>query len=105
VDLLVEAFLRARESEPGLHLLLAGGGPLSLIEDRVSGRLCEPDAQDVAGALVELVRSPLLRRRLASSGRAAALARTWDGALARLADGYERLLARPEALEETGRAA
>jgi glycosyltransferase involved in cell wall biosynthesis/predicted metal-dependent phosphoesterase TrpH len=158
VDLMLEAFLRAREVVPGLRLVLAGGGPeegrvrsllgdaatfsgwleggelarayagadiflfpsatdtfgqvvleaqasgvpvialarggpLSLIEDRVSGLLCEPNAEDVAGALLELVRSPLLRTRLAAAGLAAARARTWERALARLADGYERLLA------------
>jgi glycosyltransferase involved in cell wall biosynthesis len=71
---------------------IARGGPLSLIEHRVSGLLCEPNAGDVADALVELARSPLLCTRLSAAGLAAARARTWEGALSRLAEGYELLL-------------
>ena len=36
VDLLADAFLRAREADPRLHLLLAGGGPE---EEELRGRL------------------------------------------------------------------
>jgi glycosyltransferase involved in cell wall biosynthesis/predicted metal-dependent phosphoesterase TrpH len=156
-DLLTEAFLLARESEPSLHLVLAGGGPeqervrerlgehasflgwlegeelartyasadifvfpsatdtfgqvileaqasgvptialarggpLSLIENRVSGLLCEPDAREVANALLELASSPLLRENLALSALRSARTRTWEQTLRRLADGYERAL-------------
>jgi glycosyltransferase involved in cell wall biosynthesis/predicted metal-dependent phosphoesterase TrpH len=38
IDLLVDSFLAAREREPNLHLLLAGGGPE---QERVAGRLGE----------------------------------------------------------------
>jgi glycosyltransferase involved in cell wall biosynthesis len=157
VDLLAEAFTRAYERDPRLHLLLAGdgpereqlaerlgaratflgwlegahlaaayasadmfvfpsatdtfgqvvleaqasgvpvvavaaGGPLSLIEDRVTGLLCAPDPQAVADALLELARAPLLRERLAGAAVKAARARTWDQALGRLAAGYRKAL-------------
>jgi len=76
-------------------LALARGGPLSLIEHRVSGLLCEPDAALLAAALLELARSPLLREHLASGGLRAVRTRTWERTLQRLADGYERALAAP----------
>ena len=156
-DLLADAFLRAREGNPRLHLLLAGGGPeqehlrdrvgdaatflgwlqgvelarayasadiflfpsrtdtfgqvileaqasglavvavaeggpRSLIEDRVSGLLCEPDAAALAQAVLELADSPLLRERLARAGLASIRERTWERALDRLAAGYRRAL-------------
>jgi len=71
---------------------LARGGPLSLIEDRVSGLLCEPDAELLADAVLELAGSPLLRERLAGAGLRAARQRTWEHALELLADGYSRAL-------------
>jgi glycosyltransferase involved in cell wall biosynthesis/predicted metal-dependent phosphoesterase TrpH len=71
---------------------VARGGPLSLIEDRVSGLLCEPDAGRLADAVVELSGSPLLRERLAGAGLRAARERTWEHALELLADGYSRAL-------------
>jgi glycosyltransferase involved in cell wall biosynthesis len=157
VDLLVEAFLAARERDPRLHLVLAGGGPeqervgeqlgehasflgwlqgedlakayasadmflfpsatdtfgqvileaqasglpvialaqggpVSLIEHGVSGLLCDTDAQRLADAVLELAGAPLLRERLAAAGLRAVRARTWERALERLADGYQRAL-------------
>ena len=132
VDLLADAFLRARRSEPRLHLLLAGGGPeegelrerlgedasflgwlegedlagdasadiflfcsrtdtygqvvleagasglpvmavaeggpATLVENNHTGLLCQADADHLAGALLRLAASPLLRRRLGTSG-------------------------------------
>ena len=130
VDLLAESFLSARERDPRLHLLLAGGGPeeemlrvrlgdtrpssagstasssphayasadvflfcsrtdtygqviveaqasglpvvavaeggpLSLIRDRQTGWLCEPDPEALAAAVAQLAASPFLRERLA----------------------------------------
>jgi glycosyltransferase involved in cell wall biosynthesis/predicted metal-dependent phosphoesterase TrpH len=159
VELLADAFLQAREQEPRLHLVLAGGGPeqelvrehlgehasflgwlegdqlartyasadifvfpsatdtfgqvileaqasglptlavarggpLSLIEDRVSGLLCEPDARCLAQALLELARSPLLCAHLAGGALRSARQRTWEHTLQRLADGYQRSLTR-----------
>jgi glycosyltransferase involved in cell wall biosynthesis/predicted metal-dependent phosphoesterase TrpH len=71
---------------------VARGGPLSLIEHRVSGLLCEPDAERLADAVVELASAPLLRERLAGAGLRAARERTWERALELLADGYSQAL-------------
>jgi glycosyltransferase involved in cell wall biosynthesis len=162
VELLAEAFLSAREREPRLHLLLAGGGPeqerlqerlgeaasflgwlegdelprayanadiflfpsatdtfgqvileaqasglpviavaeggpVSLVEDRVTGLLCDADAQALGRAILELAASPLLREHLSRGALRAVRLRTWERTLERLADGYRRALARHHA--------
>jgi glycosyltransferase involved in cell wall biosynthesis/predicted metal-dependent phosphoesterase TrpH len=71
---------------------VARGGPLSLIEDRVSGLLCEPDAERLAEAVLELTDSPLLRAQLSRAALRAVRMRTWEHTLGRLADGYQRAL-------------
>jgi glycosyltransferase involved in cell wall biosynthesis/predicted metal-dependent phosphoesterase TrpH len=71
---------------------VARGGPLSLIEDRVSGLLCEPHTDALADAVLELAGSPLLRERLAGAALRAARTRTWEQALTLLAHGYDRAL-------------
>jgi glycosyltransferase involved in cell wall biosynthesis len=68
------------------------GGPAWLIEDRRSGLLREPDADALAGGVLELAVAPLLRERIARAGIASARARTWQAAMARLAAGYDRAL-------------
>jgi glycosyltransferase involved in cell wall biosynthesis len=68
------------------------GGPAGLIENRTSGLLCEPDTDALAGAILELAASPLLRRKLARAGLTSARARTWEAAMGRLAEGYDRAL-------------
>ena len=73
-------------------IAVAEGGPLSLIEHRVSGLLCAPDARALADAVLELAASPNLRERLARGGLAAVRERTWERALQRLGDGYRKLL-------------
>ena len=78
---------------------VAEGGPLSLIEDRVSGLLCVPEARALADAVLELAASPALRDRLASGGLQAVRERTWERALARLGDGYRRALGAGERAE------
>ncbi|HET6997533.1 MAG TPA: glycosyltransferase [Solirubrobacterales bacterium] len=158
VDLLAETFLRARRSDPRLHLLLAGGGPeeaelrarlgehatflgwlggedlarayasadvflfcsstdtygqvileaaasglpvvavaeggpAALIENRHTGLLCRPDADHLAGALLQLTSSTLLRQRLGTAAAQAARDRSWERALEQLANGYQRALA------------
>jgi glycosyltransferase involved in cell wall biosynthesis/predicted metal-dependent phosphoesterase TrpH len=158
VDLLADSFLAARERDPRLHLLLAGGGPeehrlrerlggaatfmgwlggedlavtyasadlllfcsqtdtfgqvlleaqasglpvvavaaggpAELIASGRSGLLCPPDAETIGAAVAELASAGPARRRLASGGLAAVHERTWDAALARLADGWRRALA------------
>jgi glycosyltransferase involved in cell wall biosynthesis/predicted metal-dependent phosphoesterase TrpH len=164
-ELLAESFLRARERDPRLHLLLAGGGPeeallrerlgehatflgwldrdelarayasadvflfcsrtdtygqviaeaqasglpvvavaeggpLSLIRDRQTGWLCEPDPSELAAAVAQLAASPFLRDRVARAALADVQGRTWEAALAQLAAGYERSLSRARSKPE-----
>jgi glycosyltransferase involved in cell wall biosynthesis/predicted metal-dependent phosphoesterase TrpH len=170
VELLADAFLAARERDPRLHLLLAGGGPeqerlasrlgasasflgwlqgedlaqayadadlflfpsstdtfgqvileaqasglpvvavaeggpLSLIEEGVTGLLRAPDAPSLADAIVELAASPLRRQALAAAALRAVRARTWERALTLLAGGYESALGRDEEAGGARRAA
>jgi len=157
VDLLAEAFLRAHEADPRLHLLLAGGGPeeaelrqrlgdratflgwlsgedlprayasadaflfcsstdtygqvileaaasglpivavaeggpAALVENRHTGLLCRPDADHLAGTLLQLASSPRLRRQLGEAGARAARERSWERSMSQLAAGYRRAL-------------
>jgi glycosyltransferase involved in cell wall biosynthesis/predicted metal-dependent phosphoesterase TrpH len=99
-DTFGQVILEAQAS--GLPVVaVAAGGPLSLVEHRASGLLCEPDAGQLADAVVELARSPLLREHLARGGLRAVRGRTWERALERLAEGYRRALggAREEATQ------
>jgi glycosyltransferase involved in cell wall biosynthesis/predicted metal-dependent phosphoesterase TrpH len=73
---------------------VAEGGPLSLIRDRHSGWLCEPDAGELAAAVAQLAASPFLRERLSRQGLDEVRGRTWEAAFAQLASGYDRALAR-----------
>jgi glycosyltransferase involved in cell wall biosynthesis/predicted metal-dependent phosphoesterase TrpH len=84
-------------------IALARGGPLSLIEDRVSGLLCEADAERLADAVLELAASPLLRQHLARGALRTVRLRTWERTLQRLADGYQRALAGRRALAHDAR--
>jgi glycosyltransferase involved in cell wall biosynthesis/predicted metal-dependent phosphoesterase TrpH len=90
-DTFGQVILEAQAS--GLAVVaVAAGGPLSLIENRVNGLLCDPDAQALAGALLELADSPRLRERLAGAGLATVRERTWEQALERLGAGYRHAL-------------
>jgi glycosyltransferase involved in cell wall biosynthesis/predicted metal-dependent phosphoesterase TrpH len=90
-DTFGQVILEAQAS--GLPVIaVAEGGPLSLIEDRVTGLLCEADAHALAGAVLELAGSPLLRERLSRAGLSAVRSRTWERALERLGEGYRRVL-------------
>jgi glycosyltransferase involved in cell wall biosynthesis/predicted metal-dependent phosphoesterase TrpH len=99
-DTFGQVILEAQAS--GLPVVaVAEGGPLSLIEDRVSGLLCAPDAHVLAGAVLELASSPLLRERLSRAGLATVRSRTWERALERLGEGYRRVLS-PEGVARAG---
>ena len=72
---------------------VAQGGPLSLIDDGETGLLCAADPGALAGAIHQIVDSPLLAERLRRAALTAWLAgRSWDAALGRLANGYSRAL-------------
>jgi glycosyltransferase involved in cell wall biosynthesis/predicted metal-dependent phosphoesterase TrpH len=71
---------------------VAEGGPASLVENRHTGMLCRPDADHIAGTVLQLAASPLLRRHLGASAVRAARARSWERALEQLAAGYRRTL-------------
>jgi len=86
---------------------VAEGGPASLIENRHTGLLCGPDADHLAGAVLQLAASPLLRRHLGACAARAAAGRSWERALAQLADGYRRAIdaSLPTARQAPARAA
>ncbi len=95
-DTFGQVLLEAQAS--GLPVVaVAEGGPLSLIEDGVTGLLREPWAGALAEAVCDLAAQPLLRERLARSALSAVRERTWDRALGRLADGYRAALGATEA--------
>ena len=83
---------------------VAAGGPLSLIDNGVSGLLCPPDAGALADAVLRLAGSQRLREQLARAGLAAARQRTWEQALERLGEGYRRVLSASDAGEHAGAA-
>jgi glycosyltransferase involved in cell wall biosynthesis/predicted metal-dependent phosphoesterase TrpH len=71
---------------------VAVGGPAALVENRHTGMLCRPDADHIAGSVLQLASSPLLRRHLGASAARAARSRSWERALEQLAAGYARAL-------------
>jgi glycosyltransferase involved in cell wall biosynthesis/predicted metal-dependent phosphoesterase TrpH len=102
-DTFGQVILEAQAS--GLPVIaVAEGGPLSLIEDRVTGLLCRADAPALAGALLELAGSPLLRGTLSRTALSSVRERTWERALSRLGEGYRRVLS-PGAADLSARAA
>jgi glycosyltransferase involved in cell wall biosynthesis/predicted metal-dependent phosphoesterase TrpH len=76
---------------------VAEGGPAALVENRHTGILCRPDADHLAGAVLQLASSPVLRRRLGEAAVRTAGARSWERALGQLASGYRRALGEPAA--------
>jgi len=91
-DTFGQVILEAQAS--GLPVVaVAKGGPLTLVDDGVSGLLRDADSEQLADGLLELADSPALRDRLARGGSSAARERTWEGALERLGAGYRRALA------------
>jgi glycosyltransferase involved in cell wall biosynthesis/predicted metal-dependent phosphoesterase TrpH len=82
----------------GLPVVAVGeGGPAALIENRHTGILCQPDADHLAGAVLQLTASPALRRRLGEAARSVAATRSWERAMEQLANGYRKALAEPAA--------
>jgi glycosyltransferase involved in cell wall biosynthesis/predicted metal-dependent phosphoesterase TrpH len=71
---------------------VAEGGPASLVENRHTGMLCQADADHIAGTVLQLAASPLLRRHLGSSAARAVQERSWERAMEQLAGGYRRVL-------------
>jgi glycosyltransferase involved in cell wall biosynthesis/predicted metal-dependent phosphoesterase TrpH len=67
------------------------GGPSSIVLDGETGRLCDPDPGMLAAAILQLADSPAWRAKLGRQAMEAAQARTWEAAMAQLADGYDRL--------------
>jgi glycosyltransferase involved in cell wall biosynthesis/predicted metal-dependent phosphoesterase TrpH len=71
---------------------VAEGGPAALIENRHTGLLCRPDADHLAGTLLQLASSPDLRRQLGTAAARAARERSWERSMGQLAAGYRRAL-------------
>ncbi len=79
---------------------VAEGGPASLVENRHTGMLCQADADHIAGTVLQLAASPLLRRHLGACAVRAAGTRSWERAMEQLAGGYRRALGAELALEQ-----
>ena len=71
---------------------VAEGGPASIVVDGETGRLCDPNPDMLAAAIGQLADAPAWRAKLGGQGLAAARARTWEAAMAQLAEGYAAVL-------------
>jgi glycosyltransferase involved in cell wall biosynthesis/predicted metal-dependent phosphoesterase TrpH len=71
---------------------VAEGGPLSLIDDGVTGLLRPADPGALAEAVLTLVRAAGLRERIAQAALAAVRPRTWERTLQLLGEGYAQAL-------------
>ena len=71
---------------------VAEGGPATLVENRHTGLLCRPDPDHLAGSLLQLASSPLLRQRLGTAAAHAARERSWERSMEQLAAGYRQSL-------------
>jgi len=103
-DTFGQVLLEAQAS--GLPVIAVGeGGPTSIVNDGLTGRLCTADTATLAAAVNELADQPQQRERLARTALEAVAERTWERSLQRLADGYRRALDPVEALGDAVRAA
>jgi glycosyltransferase involved in cell wall biosynthesis/predicted metal-dependent phosphoesterase TrpH len=73
-------------------IAIAEGGPAALVENRHTGLLCRPDADHIAGSILQVAASPELRAKLGSAGVCAARARSWERSMSQLAAGYRLAL-------------
>jgi glycosyltransferase involved in cell wall biosynthesis len=73
---------------------VAEGGPTSLIRDRQTGWLCEPNPEAIAAGVAQLAASPFLCERISRMALAEVRGRTWEAALDQLAAGYEHAFIR-----------
>jgi glycosyltransferase involved in cell wall biosynthesis/predicted metal-dependent phosphoesterase TrpH len=90
-DTFGQVILEAQAS--GLPVVaVAEGGPLSLIEDGVTGLLRPAEPRALSEAILELAASPLRREALALAALRGVRSRTWERTLKLLADGYARAL-------------
>jgi glycosyltransferase involved in cell wall biosynthesis len=91
-DTFGQVILEAQAS--GLPVVaVAEGGPLELVADGRTGRLCRPTAEALASAVVELSTRPGLRAAMSVQARLAAADRSWDSSLVQLSAAYGRSLA------------
>jgi len=104
-DTFGQVLLEAQAS--GLPIVaVAEGGPCSIVDDGLTGLLCPAEAMVLADAVLQIVDDPLDAKRMSRAALAAVSARTWDGALGRLAHGYHVALDSALGLEaETRRVA
>lgn len=63
------------------------GGPTELVQDGVTGRIVEPTADAVAGALAALMDDPTLAATLGANARARVVPLTWPATVGRLLGG------------------
>jgi glycosyltransferase involved in cell wall biosynthesis/predicted metal-dependent phosphoesterase TrpH len=93
-DTFGQVILEAQAS--GLPVVaVAAGGPLSLIEDGLTGLLRPAEPGALAAAVLELAGSPLRREALARAALRAARLRTWEHTLELLGAGYLRAVDGP----------
>ncbi len=100
-DTLGQVLLEAQAS--GLPVVaVAENGPLSIIEDGVSGLLRPADPVALADAVVSVTSDAKLADQLRVGALASVTARTWDASLERLAAGYRAAIAEHLARGGTG---
>jgi glycosyltransferase involved in cell wall biosynthesis len=90
-DTFGQVILEAQAS--GLPVVaVAEGGPLELVDNGYTGRLCPADADALASAVNELATRPGLRGQMSAQARAAATQRSWETSLMQLGSAYDRAL-------------
>jgi glycosyltransferase involved in cell wall biosynthesis len=90
-DTFGQVILEAQAS--GLPVVaVAEGGPLELVDNGYTGRLCPPDADALASAVIELATRPALRQEMAAAARTTATKRSWESSLLQLGSAYDRAL-------------